>query len=49
MKTSIRTRILLGFALPIVLFIGFTWWLSTQLTEVKQGMVKVSDESVKYA
>jgi methyl-accepting chemotaxis protein len=49
MNLSIRTRILLGFALPIAFFIGFTWWLSTQLTEVKQGMVRVSDEGVKYA
>jgi methyl-accepting chemotaxis protein len=49
MNLSIRTRILLGFALPIVFFIGFTWWLSGQLSGLKQSMVRVSDEGVKYA
>ncbi len=46
---TIKSRILLGFALPIVLFIGFTAWLSIQLGQVKQSMVGVSDQSVKYA
>ncbi len=49
MNLSIRARILLGFALPIVLFIGFTFWLSTQLSQVKQSMVTVEEEGVKYA
>ena len=49
MKLSIRARILLGFALPIVLFIGFTFWLSTQLNQVKQSMVTVENEGMKYA
>ncbi|RFO96587.1 diguanylate cyclase [Rhodoferax lacus] len=49
MKLSIRSRILLGFALPIVFFIGFTLWLSGQLAGVKQSMVTVSEEGVKYA
>jgi methyl-accepting chemotaxis protein len=49
MKLSIRTRILLGFAMPIVLFVGFTFWLSAQLSQVKQSMVTVENESVKYA
>ena len=49
MKLSIRTRILLGFALPIAFFIGFTLWLSGQLGGLKQGMQTVADEGVKYA
>jgi methyl-accepting chemotaxis protein len=49
MNLSIRARILLGFALPIVLFIGFTLWLNSQLVGVKQSLVTLSDESVKYA
>ena len=46
---SIRTRILLGFAVPILLFVGFTVWLGTQLTQVKQDLHKASEESVQYA
>jgi len=49
MNLSIRSRILLGFALPLVLFVGFTVWLSTQLTEVKQSISTVSNEGSKYA
>jgi len=49
MKLSIRSRILLGFAVPLVLFVGFTIWLSTQLAEVKQSISTVSDEGAKYA
>jgi methyl-accepting chemotaxis protein len=49
MNLSIRSRILWGFALPIVFFIGFTLWLSSQLGGVKQSLVQVSDEGVKYA
>jgi methyl-accepting chemotaxis protein len=49
MNLSIRTRILMGFALPIVLFIGFTIWLSGQLSDVKSNMTQVSEESVPYA
>jgi methyl-accepting chemotaxis protein len=49
MKLSIRARILLGFALPIVLFVGFTFWLNAQLGQVKQSMVTVENEGVKYA
>ena len=49
MKLSIRARILLGFALPIVLFVGFTFWLNVQLSQVKQSMVTVESEGVKYA
>ena len=46
---SIRARVLLGFALPIVLFIGFTVWLGGQLSQVKQSMANVADNSVQYA
>jgi len=48
-KLSIKSRILAGFALPIVLFIGFTFWFSAQLAQVKQSMVQVSEQSVHYA
>jgi len=46
---SIKARILWGFALPIVLFLGFTVWLGGQLTQVKQSMANVSENSVQYA
>ncbi len=49
MNLSIRSRILLGFALPLVFFIAFTFWLGGQLSGVKQGMVRVSQEGMKYA
>jgi methyl-accepting chemotaxis protein len=49
MNLSIRARILLGFALPLVLFMGFTYWLSTQLAEVKHSIVTVSQDGGKYA
>jgi methyl-accepting chemotaxis protein len=48
-KLSIKTRILLGFALPIALFIAFTVWLSAQLGQVKQNLNQVSEQSVEYA
>jgi methyl-accepting chemotaxis protein len=46
---SIKARILWGFALPIVLFIGFTVWLGGQLSQVKQSMSNVSQTSMQYA
>jgi methyl-accepting chemotaxis protein len=46
---SIRARILLGFAIPILLFIGFTVWLGSQLAQVKQALQHVSEQSVQYA
>jgi methyl-accepting chemotaxis protein len=49
MNMSIKARILLGFALPIVLFIGFTVWLGGQLSQVKNSMANVSQTSVQYA
>ncbi|MFZ2325611.1 MAG: methyl-accepting chemotaxis protein, partial [Rhodoferax sp.] len=48
-RLSIKTRILLGIGLPIVLFAGFTVWLSGQLAVVRGGMNAVSEESVQYA
>jgi methyl-accepting chemotaxis protein len=46
---SIKARILWGFAVPIVLFIGFTAWLGAQLSQVKSSMANVSQTSVQYA
>ena len=46
---SIKARIMLGFALPILLFAGFSVWLSTQLAEVKQDLNKVSGPSMEHA
>ena len=37
MNSSIRSRILLGFAVPITAFLLFTVWLDSQLTGIKQG------------
>jgi methyl-accepting chemotaxis protein len=48
-QLPIKTRILTGFALPIILFIGFTFWFSGQLSQVKQNLATVSDQSVEYA
>jgi len=49
MNLSIRARILLGFALPIVFFVGFTFWLSGQLSVLKQATLAVSEDGAKYA
>ena len=46
---SIKARILLGFGLPIVLFVGFTLWLNGQLGQVRQSMNQVAEQSVQYA
>lgn len=46
---TIKTRILAGFALPIVLFIGFTFWFSGQLAQVKYSLTQVSEQSVEFA
>ena len=46
---SIKARILWGFALPIVLFLGFTVWLSGQLAQVKKSMENVSQSSMQHA
>ena len=48
-KGSIKTRILLGFTLPILLFLGFTVWLGVQLGQVKLSLENVSQQSVEYA
>ena len=49
LQLSIRSRILVGFALPIALFIAFTFWLGGQLTQVRQNLVQVSEQSVQHA
>ena len=46
---AIKTRILAGFALPILLFVGFTFWFSGQLAQVRQSLNQVSEQSVQYA
>ena len=46
---SIKTRVLAGIALPILMFVVFMIWVTGQLTQVKQGMTKVTQESVEYA
>jgi len=46
---SIRTRILLGFAIPIAFFAAFTFWLSAQLSGVKAGVNTMAHESMHYA
>lgn len=35
-RVSIKTRILLGYALPILIFLGFTLWLGVQLNQVNK-------------
>ena len=49
MNLSIKTRVLLGFALPLILFLGFTLWVSLQLTQVKDSLTQVSEDRVQYA
>lgn len=49
MKLSIRARIILGFAVPLVLFIGFTLWLESQLTSVKDAVQQVQEDSSRGA
>ena len=44
-----KTQILAGFAMPILLFVGFTFWFSGQLSQVRQSMTQVSEQSVQYA
>ena len=48
-KFSIQSRVLAGVALPIVLFICFTLWFSAQLSQIKQSLNKVSEQSVELA
>lgn len=46
---SIKARVLMGCALPILLFIGFTVWLAGQLSQVKLSVDNVSNNSVELA
>ena len=48
-KLSIKARVLLGYALPMVLFVGFTAWLTLQLGQIRQSLGAVSGQSVEYA
>ena len=49
MNLSIRTRIVLGICLPIVLFVGFALWLGNQLEGVRHSMTDVSEQKVRFA
>jgi methyl-accepting chemotaxis protein len=49
LNMTIRTRIFLGFSVPIVLFIGFSVWLQMQLTHIKNDVQTVSEQSFEYA
>ena len=49
MNLSIRSRIVLGFTLPIILFLGYTFWLSGELKGVKKSMGLVAEQGAKYA
>ncbi len=49
LNISIRTRILVGIALPILLFLGFAAWLGGQLETVRGSMNDVSEHRVRYA
>ena len=46
---SIRTRIVLGICLPIVLFVGFALWLGGQLESVRHSMADVAEQKVRFA
>ncbi|TXH89733.1 MAG: PAS domain-containing protein, partial [Rhodoferax sp.] len=46
---TIRTRILLGFALPLLMLVAFTVWLSAQLDNVERTLARASDVSVEHA
>ena len=46
---SIRTRILLGFALPLLMLLAFTVWLNGQLGDVKRTLATASEQSVEDA
>jgi methyl-accepting chemotaxis protein len=48
-KLTIKLRILLACALPIVLFVGLTGWVGGQLGQMKQNMEKASEQGVQYA
>ncbi len=49
LNLSIRTRIVLGICLPIVLFVGFALWLGQQLEAVRHSMSDVSEQKVRFA
>ena len=49
MMMTIRNRVVLGFALPLALFIGFVAWLDGRLVQVKSDVHSVADTSLQYA
>ncbi len=48
-KLSIKLRIILGFASPIVIFIGFALYLSHSLNTIKNQTAVVKNEGIVYA
>ena len=48
-QLSIRTRILFGIGLPILLFAAFAAWIGNQLDLVRDSMRVVSEQRVQYA
>ncbi|GAB4406985.1 MAG: hypothetical protein OHK0048_27070 [Rhodoferax sp.] len=48
-KFSISTRILLGIALPIVMFLVYTVWFSGQIGQAKTGVQQVSEHNIRLA
>ena len=48
-KISIKLRIILGFAAPIVLFIGFALFLAQSLKTIKGQSTAVKNEGIVYA
>ena len=48
-QISIRSRILLGLALPVLLMAGFTVWLSGQLGAIKLVMADAAGRSMEHA
>ncbi len=46
---SVRLRIVLGFSIPIAMFIGFALFLTQRLALVKENIVEVQRERIVYA
>lgn len=48
-RLSVRMRIVLGFSIPIILFTGFTVFLTQSLKGVRENIVEVKKERIVYA
>ncbi|MFZ6747404.1 hypothetical protein [Undibacterium sp. Ren11W] len=48
-KLSVKLRIVLGFAIPIILFVGFAMFLTQSLMTIKSQTEVVKNESLVYA